>query len=582
MEKQTRFWPKWQHNLRQDLRVFRRLFPWRTGILLVAGIALLAAVYAQAHNRLEGPLSYVKAIYAILNMMAFQVSFADMPVNPGLDIFFVVTPLLGLPLLLVFGANMLNVVRIFFVRAERGQLWQMALADTVARPIVICGLGRVGYRIATQLLDVQRPLIGIDAAPSHLVEALMERGMPVILGDVRNEETLHRAGVDRATDVLVCTQNDLANIEAAFHVREHNPDANIILRLFEETLADEVKQHFAIKAVISRSALAAQAFAHAALGLEILEIFDHAGVAYALAKIPLNTMPPLATHSVASLAARHTVTVVCLYREGQMIIEPAPHIQLHTEDILFIFTKMESLLALSLQGSRHRELTAPAIIVCGLGHTGYRVVQALQTLKCQVVALDFEANPLSEQLREQGTPVLYGDFRQAAVLEAAGLPAATAIVACTEDDMVNFETGLRARDRSPGIRVVMRIFEEALGPRLQQAFHIDAIYSTSAIAAPAFVSAALNLHVTQPVRVGDAEQLIACVHVAEGGQLCGATIAQLNQRPGLTVLLYASDDAITIPPPPGQQLAPGDAILVLAAHTALKTLSLSNEVTCGR
>lgn len=491
------------------------------------------------------------------------------------------TPLLGLPLFLAFGANVLNVVRIFFVRAERGQLWQMALADTVARPIVICGLGRVGYRIASQLLDVQCPLIGIDTTHSHLVEVLMERGMPVILGDVRNAEILRRAGVDRAGAVLICTQNDLANIEAAFHVRERNPDADIILRLFEETLADEVKQHFAIKAVISRSAMAAQAFAHAALGLEILEIFEHAGTAYALAKMPLHTMRSLTPHSVQSFAAQYALTVVCLYRAGRMIVEPAAATQLHSDDVLFIFTQMENLLTLSLQGSRHSQSSPPTVVVCGIGHTGYRIAQALQGLKCQVVALDFEANPLSERLKEHGTPVFYGDFRQHAVLEQAGIAGAAALVACTEDDMVNFETGLRARDRAPDIRVVMRIFEEALGPRLQQAFHIDAVYSTSAIAAPAFVSAALNLHMTQSVQVGDTEMLIACLNVEDGSALCHETIAQLNQRPGLTVLLYASA-AITIPPPPEQRLGPGDTIIVLASHTALKTLSLNNEVHCDR
>lgn len=87
MEKQAHPWYQWRRSVRQDLRVFRRLFPWRTGALLIAGVALMAALYAQAHNRLEGPLSYIKAVYAILNMIAFQVSFADMPANPALDIF---------------------------------------------------------------------------------------------------------------------------------------------------------------------------------------------------------------------------------------------------------------------------------------------------------------------------------------------------------------------------------------------------------------------------------------------------------------------------------------------------------------
>ena len=280
---------RWWQRLRQDLLVLKHLFPWRTSGVLIIGIAMMACVYQRAHNYLEpGYLSYIKAVYAIINMMSFQVSFADMPRSPQLDGFFAIVPLVGLPLLLVFGANIFNILRIFFVRGERGQTWQKALAATVESPIVVCGLGRVGYRIAGQLLDLGRQVVGIEAVSSPLVDALIKRAMPIILGDIRSEDVLRHAGVERARTVLVCTHNDLANIEAAFRIRELNPHAEIVLRLFEDEIAGEIRQSFDVKSIISRSAIAAQAFAHAAMGMEVLETFDLEGHTYFLAKVPLS------------------------------------------------------------------------------------------------------------------------------------------------------------------------------------------------------------------------------------------------------------------------------------------------------
>lgn len=585
---------RWWRRLRQDLRVLARLFPWQAGGALAVGIAVMALIFQQTYNRggVNGatPLSYVKAVYAILNMMAFQVSFADMPEGPALDAFFVVVPVIGIPLLLVFGASILTVLRIFFVRGERGQLWQEALAATVEHPIVVCGLGRVGYRIASRLLDLGQPVVGIDTTSSPLVAALIERDMPYIAGDIHDQEVLRRAGVARAETVLVCTDQDLVNIEAVSHVRELNPDARVVLRLFEDQIADEIQATFDVKAVISRSAVAAVAFAHAAIGMEVVETFNFNAQTYFLTKLSLNVTSPFAGSTLGAVADQSDVTVVCLYREGRTFIEPGPDTLLRVGDTLFAFTEMSRASALARQQiTAQQQKTAPLaagagpviapgpVIVCGIKHTGYRVVNNLLALNHPVVAMDFEPDELAEQLRRRGVPIIYGNFRQHATLEQAGIRDATAIIACTEDDMVNFETALRARELNPSIRVVMRIFEESLGERLQHAFNIDAVYSTSAIAAPAFISAALDTHLVHEVDVGDAQFRIARLMVASGSRLHRATIADLNREDDLTVLLHARMDDIHIPPDPDAALAPGDEIIVLASQAKLHEIGLKRE-----
>ena len=571
---------RWWRQFCQDLRVLARLFPWKVSAVLVVGVALTALLFEETYNHtlLPGdiPITYVKSVYAVLNMIAFQVTFADMPRSPALDIYFVIVPLIGIPLLLAFGLNILNILRIFFVRGERGQAWQETLAATIERPIVICGLGRVGYRIASQLLDLGQPVTGIDTTTSPLVTILIERGMPCIIGDVHDKEVLRRAGVPRAQAVLACTNQDLVNIEAVFHVRELNPQARIVLRLFEDSIADEIQETFDVKAVISRSAVAAAAFAHAAIGMEVLETFNLKDHTYFLTKLTLEATSPLVGTRLGVTADAYDVTVVCLERDGQIYIEPEDETTLQAADTLFVFAEMQR--AGELARQRQSAPEAGPILVCGLQHTGYRVVNALMALHQPVVALDSAPGVLAEQLRERDVPVIYGDFRQHAVLEQAGVRTATALIACGENDMVNFETLLRARELAPDLRVVMRIFEESLGEQLQRAFAIDAVYSTSALAAPEFVAEALNVHVVQPVSISNTQfgvpQNIAHLTVEANSWLYRAAIADLTREDDLTVLLHIREDDVHIPPNPAHILAPGDEIVVLASQEKLRGLEI--------
>lgn len=583
--------PDWIQRLKTDLKVLVHLFPWPIGSAILIGLAVTALLFQHVYNHQAsvGRISYLKAVYAVLNMVSFQVSFADMPPGPALDPFFAVVPLVGIPLLLVFGARLLNILRIFFVRQERGQMWQRALASTVEHPIIICGLGHVGYRIADALLDLERPTIGIEAVSSPLVEELITRGLPVTMGDIRQKDVLSRAGVDRARVVIVCTHDDIANIEAAFHVRELNPNAKIILRLFEDEIAGTIQEHFEVAATLSRSALAAQAFAYAALGVEAIETFIMDDQVFVLTEVPIHSLSPLANKRVDEIEASFTATVVCVFCGAELIIEPEPDRVLRKSDSVFIFTEFAQLSALTEAvislpededtESKEESPTALPILVCGIGHTGYRVVRALQDLERAAIALAFKPTNLSTRLQDEGVPVHYGDFRQRSLLEEVGLHSSQAIITCTEDDMVNFETGIRARELNPHIRVVMRIFEEALGTQLQTAFDINAVYSTSTIAAPAFIAAALNLNLSQPITLGGEQLSIARMRVETLSGLFRERIRALTDQEGITVLLHKRDNALTVPPHPEILLRPGDEIVLLATWEKLRAITLRNRAS---
>lgn len=573
--------PRWLANFLRDLRVFGYLFPWGATLMLLLGLFLTAYLFWLAHRHWQGEyISPIKALFAVINMTFFQLTFADMPSDGRLDIFPVVVPLVGLPLFTFFGLKVINVIRVFFVRAERGQEWQKALiASTVDRHILVCGLGRIGYRVAkTLMLDYDQPVTGINDTPSELVQELLATGMPVILGSADQEEVLKNAGAGRASVVVVCTNQDWVNLEAVAHIRQLNPRARVILRLFEDELADEIKAHFRVDAIISRSAVAALSFTYAAIGGKIVETFKLAGKRYVLAQVPIEPASPLVGQTIIQVAREQDVTVVCHNRGAALTVEPRPETRLEPGDNLFVFTTVEEMIDLIEFGGKplpENRVRGP-VMVCGLGHTGYRVATNLHQLGIQVTALDFEAGRLSPRLSEWGIPVKFGDLRWSSFLTAAGVGQATAIVSCTEDDMTNLQVALRARQLNPNIRVVMRIFNDELNEQLRQTFGVNAAYSTSALAGPDFVSAALNRMDVRQVDIGDTPQMVVRLEISMS-TLYGMSLHNLQQEDDLTLLVHIRAGQVNIPPNPETRLQVGDEIIVLATGDKLADLNRRNR-----
>ena len=87
-----------------------------------------------------------------------------------------------------FGSALLN-------KQERGQKWQVAMASTYKGHVIVCGLGKLGYRVILELLEFGREVVGIELdANGRFVERIQALNVPVVLADARREENLHQGG----------------------------------------------------------------------------------------------------------------------------------------------------------------------------------------------------------------------------------------------------------------------------------------------------------------------------------------------------------------------------------------------------
>jgi Trk K+ transport system NAD-binding subunit len=83
----------------------------------------------------------------------------------------------------------------------------------------------------------------------------------------------------------------------------------------------------------------------------------------------------------------------------------------------------------------------------------------------------------------------------------AQVQSARALAILGSDDLANFHAALRAQELNPGLRLVMAVANASLGERMRAFFPDCAVLSTSAMAAPSFVAAALGEPAPSHVRV---------------------------------------------------------------------------------
>ncbi len=200
------------------------------------------------------------------------------------------------------------------------------------------------------------------------------------------------------------------------------------------------------------------------------------------------------------------------------------------------------------------------VLLCGLGKVGWRVLDALRAAGLPVAVVDLHAQP--DDPRLAGLTYTRGDIRSPDVLLAAGVVAARGVLIVTSDDLANVSAALLVRKLNPDCRVVVRMFNQSLIPRLGAAVRNTTALSVSALTAPLLVLSALTGEALAAFQVGDVSQQVVELKVREGDQLAGLTAHAAAARHQLLALEPDGD----------RVLAPGDRLVVCGRPDELEPL----------
>lgn len=212
------------------------------------------------------------------------------------------------------------------------------------------------------------------------------------------------------------------------------------------------------------------------------------------------------------------------------------------------------------------------IVVFGLGGIGMRVVEGLLAADREVVVVERdEDNRYLARVRALGVPVIVADSTQRETGVLVNLREAAAVAVLTSDDLTNIETGLVVRDglaeRWARVPVVLRVFDRPLAQTIERHFDFRHVRSTSALAAPWFVGAALGLEVLDTFYVERQPFLLARLPVAADGGLVGMAMQELGAR--LRVLALSRDGRLEHPPRRDTRFAAGDQAYLIGPYEEL-------------
>ncbi len=258
-------------------------------------------------------LDFVAACYQVYTQLFFE-HVTALPRDWVLRIMYFTVPIVGA---FILAEGLLKVGSSLFDFNNHRQAWVRIMAKIYRDHIVLVGLGHVGFRVLGELLGRGRQVIVIESKDGgQFVEEARALGVPLVIGDARRERLLQDLGIDHAACVIVCTDDDIVNLEVALDARRLNPKIRLVMRFFDQNTATKLGQAFAVDSTFSTSALAAPLFAAAALDGQVLGAYRLGDTVMVSIQVDITAGSPLVGKTTRGAEDVLATIVVGLRRAG--------------------------------------------------------------------------------------------------------------------------------------------------------------------------------------------------------------------------------------------------------------------------
>ncbi len=279
------------------------------GLSLLLMIALLVAGSDLLWRGMEGerpPL--FERVYSTWSLIFGQPPSGTLPTSwLGRSLLFIL-PMIGLTVIIEAIVEVSSMVR---DRRAHERSWCSIMSRSMHDHVILVGLGKLGFRTFRLLRRLGHRVVVVEASERNkFLDEVRADGSPLLLGDARRDELLREAGVEKARSIILATSDDLVNLEAALDARRMNPAIRVVLRMFDQEMADKVREGFNIRIAMSQSSISAPAFATAAVEPSIVGSVIVSNELIVMVRWSVATHPGIAGLTVGDLLTRHGVSVV--------------------------------------------------------------------------------------------------------------------------------------------------------------------------------------------------------------------------------------------------------------------------------
>lgn len=255
-------------------------------------------------------------------------------------------------------AGMVGVVNYFLFSGEIKKLYRSNKMKNklskIKKHYILCGTGEVGEQVIKEFIRNKVNFAAVDMDKDKL-EKLSEnyKNIPVIWGDATLEDTLKKAGIERAIGMVIALPNDADVLFVTISSRQINPDIKIVAQVTEMNSVEKLKKAGVSNVILSK-VIAGIRLSQLILKpniISFLDVLTHTDqVPLRLEEIRLSKNSPLIdkTLSKAMIPQKTGLMVIAVKDEikNKYIFNPSASIKLDENIRLIVLGEEEKILNL--------------------------------------------------------------------------------------------------------------------------------------------------------------------------------------------------------------------------------------------
>lgn len=330
----------------------QRSFSWlslfaRQKLVYALGAVLVTIIFGAVGFHLIEGFPWLESFYVAVQTVT-TVGYGDLtPATPEGKLFAIIFILFGAGTVLYALTAAAQAIFQSEVMAAFGTRLRHREMDKLQNHHIVCGAGRVGRRIITQLQRQKVPFVVIEKNREKVAE-LMENRELVIIGDATLESNLQKAGVERALGLASCLPDDADNVYVVLTARGMNEKLHIVARAVEEEAEPKLIRAGANR-VVAPIIIGGLNMARALLKPAIADFMDSIVaedmelVFEEVALGPTSSFTDKCLKDINLRAELDIVIVAIRRKNGEMIFQPSGETVLKDGDLLIVIGKAEAM-----------------------------------------------------------------------------------------------------------------------------------------------------------------------------------------------------------------------------------------------
>jgi len=215
---------------------------------------------------------------------------------------------------------------------------------------IVCGYGRTGAEITTQLKNCKLNFVVIDKSPDF-DDIAQEQGFIYVVGDATEDETLEKAGINRAKGLFCSLSDDVDNLYLTVSARNLNPDLIIVARCIKASNEQKFRKAGATNIILPYEISGRRMVASVVkpLVVDFLDVVIHTkgqNLELQMEQFELKKGSPLEGQTILSseLKQKMGIFIIAIKREKEFITTPSPDTVLKSGDYLITLGTSSQLL----------------------------------------------------------------------------------------------------------------------------------------------------------------------------------------------------------------------------------------------